>query len=157
MLVKVPLSQSYHAVGGDLEKWKDHKLLEVESPVHPASGGFWSALFFQRQPGAARMGGEWHSQTGLTHLSSCAWHGCLVSKQLQWVTDHLQIVNDTFVLCVHCQSGGEKMAPAKVTTAVIVVVLKVTGRSAQVYRVCASFGQVPSDCRLWADQGTRDL
>lgn len=38
--------------------------------------------------------------------------------------------------------GREKMAPAKVTAAVIVVVLKVTGRAAQVYRVCASFGQV---------------
>lgn len=62
----------------------------------------WSALFFPRQLGAARMCGEWHSQTGLAHLSSCAWHGCLVSKQLQWVTDHLQIVNDTFVLGVHC-------------------------------------------------------
>lgn len=49
------------------------------------------------------------SQTGLVHLSSCAWHGDLVSKQLQWVTDHLQIVNDRFVLCVLCHtSGGEK-------------------------------------------------
>lgn len=45
------------------------------------------------------------------------------------------------------------MAPATGTAALIVVVLKVTGRSAQVYRVWASFGQVPSDCRLRADQG----
>lgn len=68
----------------------------------------WPALFFPRQLGAARVGGEWHSQTGLAHLSSCAWHGCLVSKQLQWVTAHLQIVNDTFVLCVHCHRGEGK-------------------------------------------------
>lgn len=58
--------------------------------------------------GQSGVGGEWPSQTGLAHLSSCAWHGDLVSKQLQWVTDHLQIVNDRFVLCVSCHRRGGK-------------------------------------------------
>lgn len=69
----------------------------------------WPDLFCLRQlRGQLEVGGEWPSKTGLAQLSSCAWHGYLVSKQLPWVTDNLQIVNDRFVLCVHCPKKGEK-------------------------------------------------
>lgn len=73
-----------------------------------------------------------------------------MSKQLQWVTDHLQIVNDRFVLCVHChRKGGKKrdgesgqqifMAAATVNAVVVVVVLKVIRRSTKVSRVLLSW------------------
>lgn len=66
-----------------------------------------AAVFLLRQLGGwLRVGGEWPSRARMEQLSSCAWHGYLVSKQLQCITNHLQIVNDRFSLCVHCFKRG---------------------------------------------------